>query len=141
MAAEASPPRLGGVKGLPETKRGGLRGWGAEGGGSDAEEPSVRSSQAGVPVVGHGSVSRICEEEEVMGREACGENRAPARERSQGRWPVPATPSSECAPGSSKEVTGVGGHEGKRARGGLRKAFQRSAGLQHRHSGAKSPHC
>lgn len=48
-----------------------------------------------------------------MGREARGENRAPARERSLGRWPVPTTPSSECAPGSYGEVTGVGGHEGK----------------------------
>lgn len=36
-----------------------------------------------------------------------------AREGSQGRWPVPTTPSAECAPGSYQEVTRVGGHEGE----------------------------
>lgn len=62
MAAEASPPRLG-VGGWPETKRGGLRRRSTERGAEG--EPSGRSSQAGVPVVGHGSVSRIYEEEVI----------------------------------------------------------------------------
>lgn len=111
MAAEASPPRWG-VGGLPETKRGGLGRRSTEGGSE--EEPSVRSSQAGAPVVGDGSVSRIWEEEVIGEGGLWGENRALARERSQGRWPVPTTPSSECAPGSYEEVTGVGGHERER---------------------------
>lgn len=67
-----------------------------------------------------------------------GETEPLAREGSQGRWPEPTTPSSEGAPGSYEEVTGVGGHGGE-SPSRVTEAFQRSAGVQLRQSGAKSP--
>lgn len=62
--------------------------------GTPRRKPSVRSSQAGVLVVGQGSVPRSYEEG-VIGEGGLRETKALAREGSQGRWPVPTTPSSE----------------------------------------------
>lgn len=83
MAAEASPPRLG-LGGLPEIKRGALRRRFTEGG---SEEPSGTGSQAGVLVVGHGSVSRICEEG-VIGEGGLWGKQSP--------WPERVTRSMAC---------------------------------------------
>lgn len=136
MAAEASPPRWG-LGGLPETKRGGLGRRSTEGGSE--EEPSVRrSSQAGAPVVGDGSVSRIWEEEVIGEGGLWGKTEPqPGRgHRVDGQYPQHPRRSALLGPMRRSlgwEVTR------ERALGGLRKAFQRSAGVRHRYSGAESP--
>lgn len=112
MAAEASPPRLGRRDGGACQKLKGVLLGGDPLRGTPRRETSVRSSQAGTLVVGHGSVSRICRESHRGGRPV-GETEPLAREGSQGRWLAPTTPKSKCAPRSYKEVTGVGGHGGE----------------------------
>lgn len=94
MAAEASPPRLG-IGDLPETKRKLL------GGNPLRRTPRTRApvrTQVWVLVIGHSCLPRICEEE-VRKERPMREAESLAREGSQGRRPVPTTPSSVRAPG------------------------------------------